>query len=70
MALERFITVGIDDATQRAAIGDLPRGHGVLGVLIARPAGRSGWRTSVTHPRSYGFPDTIHRWDASLASRW
>lgn len=52
--LERFLTVGIDEAAQ-AAIGDLPRGHGVLGVLISEPrplrlddVGR--------HPRSYGFP--------------
>src|SRR3982751_5889538 len=37
-ALERFITHGIDAATH-AAIGDLPRGRGILGVLIrdARP---------------------------------
>ena len=32
-SLERFITHGIDDET-RAAIGDLPSGRGVLGVLI------------------------------------
>ncbi|HET8672326.1 MAG TPA: hypothetical protein VFL87_01725, partial [Thermoleophilaceae bacterium] len=31
--LERFITRGVDDAT-RAAIGDLPRGRGILGELI------------------------------------
>jgi signal transduction histidine kinase len=36
--LERFVTTGIDDETHRA-IGDLPRGRGILGVLIkeARP---------------------------------
>ncbi len=36
--LERFLTTGID-AEQHAAIGNLPRGHGILGVLIsdARP---------------------------------
>jgi signal transduction histidine kinase len=36
--LERFVTTGIDDDTHRA-IGDLPRGRGILGVLIkeARP---------------------------------
>ncbi|HJU48183.1 MAG TPA: GAF domain-containing protein [Gaiellaceae bacterium] len=52
--LERFLTVGIDDAT-RASIGDLPRGRGVLGVLISDPkplrlddVGR--------HPQSFGFP--------------
>jgi signal transduction histidine kinase len=31
--LEQFITVGLDDAT-KAAIGDPPRGRGILGVLI------------------------------------
>ena len=31
--LEQFITVGIDAETQ-ATIGDLPRGRGILGVLI------------------------------------
>jgi len=36
--LERFIVTGIDAETQ-AAIGDLPRGRGILGALIedARP---------------------------------
>jgi hypothetical protein len=34
--LERFLTLGVDDATHRA-IGDLPRGRGVLGVLIEDP---------------------------------
>ena len=31
--LERFVTVGITD-DEHAAIGDLPRGRGILGVLI------------------------------------
>jgi signal transduction histidine kinase len=37
-ALERFVTTGIDEQT-RTAIGDLPHGRGILGVLIreARP---------------------------------
>ena len=53
--LERFITAGIDAKTRRA-IGDLPRGRGVLGVLIDDPR---PLRTSDVgmHPRSYGFPD-------------
>ena len=34
--LERFVTAGIDGETRRA-IGDPPRGHGVLGVLIKDP---------------------------------
>ena len=35
--LERFLTRGIDEDAH-AVIGDLPRGRGVLGVLIERPA--------------------------------
>ena len=34
--LVEFITVGLDD-TQRAAIGEMPKGHGLLGVLITDP---------------------------------
>src|ERR1035438_10239420 len=52
--LEQFLTSGIDEETHRA-IGDLPRGRGVLGALIEHPqplrlpdVGR--------HPNSYGFP--------------
>jgi signal transduction histidine kinase len=52
--LERFLTVGLDDATH-AAIGDLPRGHGVLGILISEP--RPLRLPDVgQHPHSYGFP--------------
>jgi two-component system, NarL family, sensor histidine kinase DevS len=52
--LERFLTVGIDPATH-GAIGDLPRGRGVLGVLIHDP---QPLRLSDVgqHPQSYGFP--------------
>jgi signal transduction histidine kinase len=53
-SLERFLTSGIDDAV-KAKIGDLPRGHGVLGLLIDEPhAVRIGDVSA--HPRSYGFP--------------
>ncbi len=53
-ALERFLYVGIDEATRRA-IGPLPRGLGVLGELIRDP--RPLRLPDVTqHPRSYGFP--------------
>jgi signal transduction histidine kinase len=52
--LERFVTRGIDPATHRA-IGDLPHGRGVLGVLIEDP--RPLRLTDVgSHPESYGFP--------------
>ncbi len=52
--LERFLTRGIDPETQRA-IGDLPHGRGVLGVLIEAP---QPLRLSDvgSHPESYGFP--------------
>jgi signal transduction histidine kinase len=52
--LERFITSGIDDDTHRA-IGALPRGRGVLGVLIADPKPLR-LRDVGAHPQSYGFP--------------
>ena len=52
--LERFLTSGVDAETHRA-IGDLPRGRGVLGVLIDDP--RPLRLPDVgAHPRSYGFP--------------
>jgi signal transduction histidine kinase len=52
--LERFLTKGIDAATHRA-VGDLPRGRGVLGVLIQDP--RALRLDDVgDHPQSYGFP--------------
>ena len=52
--LERFLTVGIDEETHRQ-IGDLPRGRGVLGALIADP--RPLRLADVgAHPKSYGFP--------------
>jgi signal transduction histidine kinase len=52
--LERFLTSGVDAATH-AAIGDLPRGRGILGLLIEEP--RPIVLSDVgSHPRSYGFP--------------
>ena len=53
-ALERFITSGLDDET-RTAIGDLPHGRGILGVLIRDP---KPLRLHDLHadPRSVGFP--------------
>lgn len=52
--LSQFITSGLDEGEIRA-IGKLPEGHGVLGLLIteARPL-RIGDLS--THPASYGFP--------------
>jgi signal transduction histidine kinase len=52
--LERFITRGVDAETHRS-IGDLPRGRGILGVLIDEP--RALRIPAVgEHPKSYGFP--------------
>src|SRR5918993_2227278 len=52
--LEEFVTEGIDEAT-RATIGDLPKGHGLLGTLIAdpRPIRLPDIRE---HPDTFGFP--------------
>jgi signal transduction histidine kinase len=52
--LAEFITVGLDDET-RARIGELPKGHGILGVLIAdpRPLRLPDLRE---HPDTFGFP--------------
>lgn len=53
--LAQFVTLGVDPQLHEA-IGDLPRGRGVLGVLITEP--RPLRLSNVSeHPRSYGFPD-------------
>jgi two-component system, NarL family, sensor histidine kinase DevS len=52
--LARFLTKGIDEDA-RAAIGTLPRGRGVLGVLIEEPVPLRLADVG-EHPRSYGFP--------------
>ncbi|HEU4971949.1 MAG TPA: GAF domain-containing protein [Gaiellaceae bacterium] len=52
--LERFLTTGIDAETH-AAIGDLPRGRGILGVLI-REAKPLRLDDLGDDPRSVGFP--------------
>lgn len=53
-SLVQFVTSGMDDAT-RARIGDLPRGHGLLGAVItaARPIRSIDINT---HPQRHGFP--------------
>jgi signal transduction histidine kinase len=52
--LSEFITVGIDEDDRRK-IGNLPEGHGILGLLIVdpRPIRLPDLRE---HPDSYGFP--------------
>ena len=52
--LERFLTTGID-AEAQAAIGDLPRGRGILGVLI-RDAAPLRLEDLNEDPRAVGFP--------------
>jgi len=53
-ALSEFITVGIDDE-MRALIGELPKGHGILGLLIAHPEPLR-LPDLREHPESFGFP--------------
>jgi len=53
-ALARFLTRGADEEMHRA-IGDLPQGRGVLGVLIDHPYPLRLDDVG-DHPRSYGFP--------------
>ena len=53
-AIEEFITVGVT-AEERAAIGDPPVGHGVLGILIEE-AGPLRIPDIGKDPRSVGFP--------------
>jgi signal transduction histidine kinase len=52
--LQQFLTSGVGDETKRA-IGDLPRGRGVLGALIEN---QQPLRLADVgqHPSSYGFP--------------
>jgi signal transduction histidine kinase len=53
-ALAEFITVGVDDAT-RTQIGEPPKGHGILGLLIRdpRPLRVADLRE---HRECFGFP--------------
>lgn len=53
-SLVEFVTTGLDDQ-QRALIGDLPRGNGILGLIIEQPR---AIRLPVLsdHPHSVGFP--------------
>jgi signal transduction histidine kinase len=52
--LNQFVTAGIDDEL-RARIGDLPTGHGILGVLITDPQPLRIADLG-THGASVGFP--------------
>jgi signal transduction histidine kinase len=52
--LAQFLTAGETEA-DHTAIGDLPRGRGILGLLIDQPVPIRLHDVS-EHPRSYGFP--------------
>ncbi|HVS66930.1 MAG TPA: GAF domain-containing protein [Mycobacteriales bacterium] len=52
--LSEFITVGIEEDVRRQ-IGDLPRGRGVLGLLIDTPLPLR-LKNIADHERSFGFP--------------
>ncbi|HVW32361.1 MAG TPA: GAF domain-containing protein [Acidimicrobiia bacterium] len=53
-SLAQFVTTGLDPETHRA-IGELPKGHGILGLLIVdpKPIRLPDLRE---HPNSFGFP--------------
>jgi signal transduction histidine kinase len=53
--LRTFIHHGVTDQ-QVAEIGDLPTGHGLLGLIIDRPEPLR-LHDIAEHPASYGFPD-------------
>jgi signal transduction histidine kinase len=52
--LRTFITYGVTPE-QKAKIGDLPTGHGILGLIIDRPEPLR-LHDLTEHPVSYGFP--------------
>jgi signal transduction histidine kinase len=53
--LRAFIHHGLGD-DERRRIGDLPRGHGLLGLIIDQPEPLR-LKDIAAHPASYGFPD-------------
>ncbi len=63
-AIERFITSGISPEA-RAAIGDLPHGRGLLGLIIRE--NRTYRIPHISeHPESYGFPPNHPPMDSFL----
>lgn len=62
--ITQFITSGIS-AEQRRAIGDLPRGRGLLGLIIRE---NRSYRIPkiAAHPESYGFPPNHPPMDSFL----
>jgi signal transduction histidine kinase len=53
--LQAFVTHGLTPQ-ERDVIGDLPRGRGLLGLIIDRPEPLR-LRDIASHPASYGFPE-------------
>ena len=62
--ITQFITSGIS-SEQRRAIGDLPRGRGMLGLIIRENRSYRVPRISA-HPESYGFPPNHPAMDSFL----
>jgi signal transduction histidine kinase len=64
--ITQFITSGIT-AEQRIAIGDLPRGHGLLGLIIRE---NRSYRVAhiASHAESYGFPPNHPPMDSFLGA--
>jgi signal transduction histidine kinase len=62
--LVHFVTTGVT-AEEHAAIGDLPRGHGILGLLIEHPQPLR-LKHLQEHPQSYGFPPNHPQMDSFL----
>ena len=62
--LSDFVTVGIDDAG-REAIGQLPEGHGILGLLIVDPRPLR-LPDLGEHPNRFGFPPNHPRMTSFL----
>ncbi|HEX2361674.1 MAG TPA: GAF domain-containing sensor histidine kinase [Jiangellaceae bacterium] len=54
-ALSEFVTHGLTDE-ERATIGPIPHGHGILGLLIREPR-PVRLRDITSDPRAYGFPE-------------
>jgi signal transduction histidine kinase len=52
--LSEFLTTGLDEQA-KSEIGSLPRGHGILGLLIVEPK-PIRMPDLTEHPDSYGFP--------------
>jgi signal transduction histidine kinase len=64
--LVEFIAAGVT-AQERARIGDVPRGHGVLGLLIRDPVPLRIADISA-HPAAYGYPEHHPRMTSFLGA--